>query len=270
MFPEKKPPSPKKPTESLSDRLRQVEDSLQKLQVMGDLESVRAASVLLKSPARSRIYHAAGAGNAEIPAREASKENYPESSENKPTPLARTSPTEAYAEPQTTQPTKSHDTAAAASSLPNQHSAAPGFVGTGRDLLKPQLADHLVLQATIQRATQNSMKTLLKNRETLPRCSERRDQLASYQQDSTKIATSLKEVNPNPAAEAAAQVDLLGVSITQYHHTVSALYPLSPLGDQSIRGDAFSPVPLSELSLLRDKMQSWRTKYAAKPPAPSS
>jgi hypothetical protein len=80
-----------------------------------------------------------------------------------------------------------------------------------------------------------------------------------------KVATSLKPVESNPQAESAAQVTRLETAISHYHHTASGLFPLSPLGDQSIRGDAFSPVPLSELSLLKDKMQSWRVKYAIKP-----
>lgn len=253
-----KPSSPKRPAESLSERLRQVEDSLQKLQVLGDLENVRAAAAQLKSPIRNRIYDALRSDSTDSVAHDAAaavKENQHHSSnQHSFTP----SPT-VSAPAQSAQPSQQDNP------QPPRHTS---FAGTGRALLQPQLAEHLVLQATIQRATKASMKTLLRSRQVLPGATEARDLLSSYHQDSQKIASALKVPNPDPAGEAAIQVSQLEESIAHYHHASTGLYPLSPLGDQSIRGDAFAPVPLSDMSILKDKMQSWRSKYAPKPTAP--
>ena len=263
----------KKPVEeSLSDRLKQVEDSLQKLQVLGDLENVRAAAATMKSPQRTRIYNSLRSDSAEATAQNtrnnAAKDNVEPGSQQHapaaaPIPASTTNPPLASANE-----ASSHTTHMPA---PTHIPAPPAIVlGTGSNLLKPQLAEHLVLQATIQRATKASMKTLLKSRDTLPNASETRDQLAAYQQDSAKIVISLSPVHPNGAAEASTQAKSLETSIVHYHHATSKLYPLSPLGDQSIRGNATAPVPLSELSMLKDKMTSWRSKYAPKPAVPAS
>eukprot|EP01032_Pedospumella_encystans_P016156 gene16156-18442_t len=266
--------SPKKKPieESLSDRLKQVEDSLQKLKVLGDLENVRAAAATLKSPQRTRVYNSLHSDSIEATAQNtrnnAAKDKVePGSQQHAPTtapiPASTTNPPLASANESSSHPNHV--------SPPSHIPAPPATVlGTGSNILKPQLAEHLVLQATIQRATKASMKTLLKSRDTLPNVSETRDQLAAYQQDSAKIATSLSPVHPNAGTEASTQAKSLETSILHYHHATSKLYPLSPLGDQSIRGNATAPVPLSELSMLKDKMTSWRSKYAPKPAVPAS
>lgn len=265
-------PKRKQPVdESLSNRLKQVEDSLQKLQILGDLENVRAAAATLKSPQRTRIYNSLRSDSAELTAQNthtnAAKENIAHEQARQPQASAAPAIPVPTATPSTsTNEASSHTTQVPAPS--HTPAASATVLGTGSNLQRPQLAEHLVLQATIQRATKASLKTLLKSRDILPNASETRDQLAAYQQDSAKIATSLSPVNPNAAAEATTQAKLLETSIVHYHHATSKLYPLSPLGDQSIRGNTTAPVPLSELSMLKEKMTSWRSKYAPKPNSP--
>jgi uncharacterized protein YbjT (DUF2867 family) len=66
------------------------------------------------------------------------------------------------------------------------------------------------------------------------------------------------------------QAQALEASILSYQFTRPGAYPLAPLGDQSARSPTQPMVPLSELSLLQEKMQSWRTKYAARAEPPAS
>ncbi len=267
-------PKQKQPLdESLSNRLKQVEDSLQKLQVLGDLENVRAAAATLKSPQRTRIYNSLRSDSAELTAQNTHNNATKENIVHEPAKQQQTSAAPAIPVPTATPSTSTNEASSHTPQVPApSHTpvASATVLGTGSNLQQPQLAEHLVLQATIQRATKASLKTLLKSRDILPNASETRDQLAAYQQDSAKIATSLSPVHPNAAAEATTQAKLLETSIVHYHHATSKLYPLSPLGDQSIRGNTTAPVPLSELSMLKEKMTSWRSKYAPKPNSPPS
>jgi hypothetical protein len=52
-------------------------------------------------------------------------------------------------------------------------------------------------------------------------------------------------------------------SIAHYQHTRSQFYPLSPLGDQSSRPVKQAIVPLSDLSMLQEKLGTWRSRYAS-------
>lgn len=238
----------KVPAVSLAERLEMVEASLHKLKVM----ELRSPSKACRTP---NVH--------QNPMEQEMKTQTAPSSNCNPE-MSTFSNTARPAESVAPSDASSKDVKGSGVPLP----AAAAFVGRGSSLHKPVVAEADVLQAAIQRATKASIKTLLKAREAPSQISqnssELRDKLHTYKQDSAKVEASLLPSAPSaPAAEyTSAQVNRLEVSIVNYHHATSDLFPLSPLGDQSVRGTAVSPVPLAQMSILADKMQSWKDKYA--------
>jgi hypothetical protein len=219
-------PAPPKSIDPLSERLHQVEESLKKLSVAPRETTPTRGSGLATAPeVRAEAHGAAG---------------HP-------------------------QPTKHGDGAA---SLPTDRvsPAQPLFTGTGGTLRAPVVVEAVVLQSAIQQATRSSIKTLLRGLRdtTTPAPSpgaEWRDALAAYRQDSARIDNAfLQQAIPTGQSPEERAVKVLE-AVTQYHHTRSQLAPLSALGDQSGRANEVSPVALSQLTMLQDKMSSWRSKY---------
>jgi hypothetical protein len=224
-------PAPPKSIDPLSERLHQVEESLKKLSVAGAKGTPRETT-----PTR-------GSGLATAPEVRA----------------------EAHGAAGHPQPTKHGDGAA---SLPTDRvsPAQPLFSGTGATLRAPVVVEAVVLQSAIQQATRSSIKTLLRGlRDTTTPASspdaEWREALAAYRQDSARIDNAfLQQAIPTGQSPEERAVKVLE-AVTQYHHTRSQLAPLSALGDQAGRANEVSPVALSQLSMLQDKMSSWRSKY---------
>ena len=134
----------------------------------------------------------------------------------------------------------------------------------------PVIAEHLVLQAAIHKATRNSIKTLLKGRDLLPVHSEYQDALAVYQQDTAKVQHTLRQRTMGNNIPITIQQETLENSITNYSHTQSELFPLSPLGEQSERGTVLSPIALSSMTILQGKLEDWRSKYTKRSTAAST
>lgn len=149
--------------------------------------------------------------------------------------------------------------------------AAPLFSGAGKGLQTPITAEHPVLQAAIHRATRASMQTLLRRGDPSastvtatsapPPSGEVRDALAAYRQDNMRIDCALRQQSMPASMPVEARADGVIQAVVAYHHTRSDLAPLSPLGDQGARVSGAPPVALSQLSLLQEKLGSWRSKY---------
>ena len=120
----------------------------------------------------------------------------------------------------------------------------------------PVLAAHDTLHEAVQKAKISSIKTLFKEVYKQGKNKEVAQARDLYQFNSEKY----EYFSPNKVQEL--PIDKLENSIYHYHHGISIISPLSPLGEQSSRDAKAPPVPLTELSMLQEKLVSWRGKYS--------